>query len=387
MKVVHTSDWHVGKTIRGRSRADEHRAVLAEIVEIVVREETDLVLVAGDLFDTPAPAPESERIVYRALLDLAATGAHVVVIAGNHDNPQRLAAVKPLLNLTTIHAGAHLTRPTDGGVLTLRTRSGEVAQVALLPFLSQRAIVKADDLMRFDADAHAGRYADRIRHIVAALTTGFEIGTVNLVVAHLTVAGGTLGGGERPAHTVFDYVIPPQVFPPNAHYVALGHLHRPQLVPAACPMWYCGSPLQLDFGEAPGNNCVLVVDAEPGLPARVRPIPLRVGRRLRTMRGTLAEVAVHRDDLGDDFLRVVLQEPARAGLADEVRALLPNAVDVAVAVEVGEGDEDTEWSLASMQRSPHELFGEYLHENGVDDPAVAALFAELLEEAHAPHPT
>ncbi|MDP8927982.1 MAG: exonuclease SbcCD subunit D [Actinomycetota bacterium] len=385
MRVLHTSDWHVGRSIRGRSRAEEHRAVLAEIAQLVLAEEADVVLVAGDLFDTSAPAPESERIVYRALLDLAATGAQVVVIAGNHDNPQRLAAVKPLLGLTAIHAGANLARPSDGGVLTLRTRAGETAQVALLPFLSQRAIVKADDLMRLDPDAHAGRYAERVRQIVDALTAGFEMATVNLVVAHLAVVGDTLGGGERPAHTVFDYVVPPQVFPPTAHYVALGHLHRPQLVPAACPIWYCGSPLQLDFGEAPGDNCVLLVDAEPGTPARIRPIPLRAGRRLKTLRGTLAEVAAQRDDVGDDFLRVVLQEPARAGLADEVRALLPNTVDVTVAAAPPEGDGDDEWSLASMQRSPHELFGEYLRDNGSDDPAVGALFAELLEEAHAPH--
>ncbi len=386
MRVLHTSDWHVGKAIRGRSRADEHRAVLAEIAQLVLDEQADVVLVAGDLFDTSAPTPEAERIVYRALLDLTATGAHVVVIAGNHDSPQRLAAVKPLLDLTTIHAGASLARPDDGGVLTLCTRGGEVAKVALLPFLSQRAIVKADDLMRLDPDEHAGRYAERVRQIVAALTAGFEMGTVNMVVAHLAVVGATLGGGERPAHTVFDYVVPPQVFPPTAHYVALGHLHRPQPVPGACPIWYCGSPLQLDFGEARGDNCVLLVDAEPGTPARIRPIPLRAGRRLRTVRGSLAEVAAQRDEVGEDFLRVVLEEPARAGLADEVRALFPNAVDVAVAAEARGNEGEVEWSLASMQRSPHELFGEYLRDSGSEDPAVGALFAELLEEAHAPHP-
>lgn len=360
--------------------------MLSEIAQLVRREEADLVLVAGDLFDSSAPAPEAERIVYQALLDLTATGAHVVVIAGNHDSPQRLSAVKPLLNLTTIHAGAHLARPAEGGVLSIRTRRGEVAQVALAPFLSQRAIVKADDLMRLDADAHAGRYAERVRQIVAALAAGFEIGTVNLIVAHLAVAGGALGGGERPAHTVFDYVVPPQVFPSNAHYVALGHLHRPQLVPGACPIWYCGSPLQLDFGEAPGDNCVLVVDAEPGVPARVRPVPLRSGRRLRTLKGSLAEVSA-RGDLDDAFLRVVLQEPPRTGLADEVRAALPNAVDVVVAAEVREDDQVSEWSLASMHRSPHELFDEYLRDRDVEDPAVGALFSELLEEAYAPDPT
>src|SRR5262249_17856292 len=96
MKIIHTSDWHVGRTLRGRSRADEHEAVLAEVARLARSENAALVLVTGDLFDTAAPAADAERIVYQALLDLAATGATVVVLAGNHDNERRLQAVEPL---------------------------------------------------------------------------------------------------------------------------------------------------------------------------------------------------------------------------------------------------------------------------------------------------
>ena len=93
MRFLHTGDWHVGKTLRGRSRADEHRAVLAEIAAIAEAEQVDAVLVAGDLFDSAAPTAETEQIVYHALLALARTGAHVVVVSGNHDNERRLQAV------------------------------------------------------------------------------------------------------------------------------------------------------------------------------------------------------------------------------------------------------------------------------------------------------
>src|SRR3954447_19945908 len=96
MKLLHTSDWHVGKQIRGNTRADEHRSVLFEIGEIAEREEVDLILVAGDLFDTSAPSPESEEIVFDALLRFARTGAEVVVIGGNHDNARRLRALSPV---------------------------------------------------------------------------------------------------------------------------------------------------------------------------------------------------------------------------------------------------------------------------------------------------
>src|SRR4029450_3977204 len=95
VRLLHTSDWHVGRAIRGRSRAAEHRAVLAEIAAVADRDEVDLVVVAGDLFDTAAPTPEAERIVYRALLDLAAGGRPVVVVAGNHDSDGPLGVAEP----------------------------------------------------------------------------------------------------------------------------------------------------------------------------------------------------------------------------------------------------------------------------------------------------
>src|SRR5687768_293974 len=118
MKLLHTGDWHVGRTIRGRSRDDEHRQVLSEIARIAGDEKVDLVLVAGDIFDTAAPSAAAEEIVYRALLNLAEV-APVVIIAGNHDNPSRLNAVAPLLSLGRVTVGSTITRPDEGGILDL----------------------------------------------------------------------------------------------------------------------------------------------------------------------------------------------------------------------------------------------------------------------------
>jgi DNA repair protein SbcD/Mre11 len=388
MRILHTSDWHVGRTIRGRSRADEHRAVLAEIVGIAHEREVDLVLVAGDQFDTGAPSPEAEAIVYRALLDLAATGAHVVVLAGNHDNPRRWAAVRPLLELGNVHLASTIARPDQGGVLDLPTPSGELARVALVPFLSQRSVITGDQLMTNDASQQAGTYADRARRIVAALTAEFGSGdTVDVVAAHLTIASGepVLGGGERQAHTIFDYVVPPQAFPAAAHYVALGHLHLPHRIPGPAPTWYSGSPLHLDFGEADrGAKQVLLVEVSPDTPARVEGIPLRSGRRLRTLRGGLEQVLARRDEFGDDLLRVILEEPPRPGLADDVRAALPHAVDVTVARADEDDDGRAEvpaFDAADLRRSPVDLFEEYLADQGIEDARLGGLFHRLLDEA------
>jgi exonuclease SbcD len=177
--------------------------------------------------------------------------------------------------------------------------------------------------------------------------------------------------------------VPGTIFPASAHYVALGHLHRPQSIAGPCPIWYSGSPLQLDFGETADTKAVLPVEAVPGVPASVREVPLQSGRRLRNVRGSLAELRPLAGTTGDDWLRVFVREPARAGLADEVRDLFPEAVDVVLESPERPGggqrpDRQGRW--------PHELFGEYLAERGATDERVLALFDELYEEAHAPHP-
>jgi DNA repair protein SbcD/Mre11 len=254
MRILHTSDWHVGATIRGRSRRHEHEAVLGEMADMVEEESVDLVVVAGDQFHSVVPSAAAESLVWRTLLSFADRGAKVVVVAGNHDNAAKLAAVAPLLSRGgDITVGSHI-RPADaGGRVRISTRAGH-AEVVLVPFVSQRGIVKTVDLLDRDAAQHAQAYAQRVKVILQALTEGFGSGdTVDLVVGHLTVVGsGTLadqlGGGERLSH-IFDYVVPPQAFPTDAHYVALGHLHQPHDIPGPSPLRYSGSPHHIVLGE------------------------------------------------------------------------------------------------------------------------------------------
>jgi exonuclease SbcD len=385
MRLLHTADWHVGRTIRGHSRADEHRAVLAEIAGLAEEHAVDVVLVAGDQFDTAAPSAEAEQIVYTALLDLAQTGVQVVLVAGNHDNPRRWGAITPLLARSDVHAAATVRRPETGGVLELATRCGQTARIALMPFLSQRSIVRAEHLMDHDAGANTSAYAERVRTIIEALTAGFTPDAVNIVLGHLTVTGGDppLGGGERAAHTIFDYFVPPQSFPSTAHYVALGHLHLPHRIPGAAPIWYAGSPLALDFGEAERDHkAALLVDVTPDTPARVERLPLQTGRRLRTLRGPLDDLLARRDSIdADAYLRIVLDEPPRTGLARMVRDEFPHAVDVSISADRDATHRTVEHR--DVHGAPHELFARYLADHGGTDDRLTALFAQLLEEEHA----
>lgn len=372
--MLHTADWHVGRTIRGRSRVDEHRDVLAEIARTAAEHSVDLTVVAGDVFDVAAPTAEAEHVVYRALLDLAEV-APVLVVAGNHDNPRRLQAVAPLLELGRVVVSGRVERPDQGGVIDV---AGLPIRVAMLPWQSQRGIVSASDLMFKDAVDQVQDYAGRMRRVIEAMTGGLGPDTVNVAVGHTMVYGAQESGSERHAH-VFGYAIPATTYPGSLSYVALGHLHRQQQVPAPAPVWYSGSPLQLDFGEVDDRKGVLVVEAEPGLPAVVTAVPLASGRRLVRLRGTVEQVEAAAAGVGDAYVKVELDEPGRVGLADRVRDIVPGAVDVSL---VRRDDPKEADAPVRLGRNPADLFGEYLAERNIDDPALVALFSELLEEAH-----
>ena len=381
MRLLHTSDWHVGKKIRGHSRHAEHEAVLSEIVGIAESRSVDVVLVAGDLFETASPPAEAEELVFRTLLDLARTGAQVAVIAGNHDNARRLAAIGPLLELGNIHLATDAVAPDAGGVRTLDV-DGTTLNLAMLPFVSQRGIVRATELMNNAAFEHANAYAARIRTLLELLSQPFSPDAVNVLMAHAFVQGGTIGGGERLAHLVEEYAVTVQAFPSTASYVALGHLHRAQKIAGPAPIHYCGSPLQLDFGESEQPKQVNLVEIEPGSPAAVDSVTLTSGWPLRTLTGTLDEVRsiAEEDDLGENqaWLRVRLDEPRRAALANDVRNLLgERVVDVQIT---SPGPTAAPRPERRVGRDPVELFGDYLTELGIDDARVQSLFVELLED-------
>jgi DNA repair protein SbcD/Mre11 len=382
MRLLHTADWHVGKTLKGHSRLDEQEQVLREIVGVAREREVDAVLVAGDLYDSAAPSAPAQQLVVRTLLGLAGTGAEVIAIAGNHDHAATLDAYRPLAGAAGITLVGSVRTAERGGVVEFTARStGERATVAVLPFLSQRYAVRAAELVANTPAENTNAYDQQLRDILAALTAGFRDDAVNLVLAHLTVLNGRMGGGERTAQSIFEYAVPASIFPVDAHYVALGHLHRRQRMDAPCPVHYCGAPYVVDFGEEQNTPVVCLVEAAPGTPAAVTDIPIGSGRRLRTLRGTLAELTALAAGVGEDYLRVYVREPARAGLREEVTAILPNALEVRIDPEFAAAVTPSRPAVGGdAPRSPGELFTEYLGTRGVADPRVEQLFRRLHDD-------
>jgi exonuclease SbcD len=381
MRFLHTADWHVGKPLRGRSRLDEHVAALDQVARIAVEGKVDAVLIGGDVFDSASPPPEAEKLVFDFLARLIPERIAVVVIAGNHDHPKKLGALTSLLEGLRIHVRAEVRPPAEGGVVALASRDGrEEARVAVLPFVAERKVVDAGLVMGPEDDCYK-TYASRVARILDHLTRGLGPETVNLVLAHLLIDGARVGTGERALHLGQIYGLTAEDLPGHVQYIGLGHLHRPQEVLAPARTFYSGSLLELDFGELEQDKRVVLVDAKPGRAAAIESVPVTAGRRLRDVRGTLAELQKLADDVGRDYLRVAVKtEGPVPGLAEQVRELLPNAVEVTLDYPRTATPTNGHGAEALL---PAELFTRfYERKNGAPPgPELAKLFDDLYEEA------
>lgn len=384
MRFLHTADWHLGRTLRGRSRADEFHDVLGELHAIAVAERVDVMLVAGDIFDSASPGPGAERLLYEALREFVGAGIEVLLLAGNHDSPRRLDAMGRLAELVGVHVQANVILPASaGGIIDFR-RGDERAQVAAIPWVPDGRVLDALEVLAED-DVTRRSYHDRVAAIYSKMVEGFEPGAIHLLTGHVFIDGAlvaSVDGSERRLHIDRTYGISPQSLPGTPQYLALGHVHQPQVITdAPAPTAYAGSLLQLDFGERGQQKGVRVVEARPGRPADVRFVPLTKGRPLVELRGTPDEVVLAAMGAGDAFIRAVIEVGApEHGLAARLREAIPQAVDVRLADGPGaEAGPDAEFSTLS----PEELFVRYYRsEHGVEPkPELLALFRELIEEA------
>jgi exonuclease SbcD len=380
VRFLHTADWHVGKTLRGRSRMDEMAAAIDEVVRLSIDARVDAVLLAGDVFDSAAPAPEAERLVFDFLARLLPERIACVLIAGNHDHPRKLGALTRLLEGLRIFVRTEIALPEQGGVVRLASRDGsETARIVALPFLPERRVIEACRLLDPDRSWQA-EYGRRIEEVFDVLSRGRDQHAVHLGIAHLLVSGARTGSGERPLHLTEAFGVEAAALPSDLQYLALGHLHRPQEIAAPSPTRYAGSLIELDFGEVDQDKRVVLVEAAPGRAAVVESIPLSAGRRLRDVETSLDRLEALAGEVGQDLLRVTLHVPApEPGLAERVKEHLPNALDVRLVYE----QEQPEPPRAPTGLDPLALFQAFHHERHGQDPgeALQRLFREVYEEA------
>ncbi len=336
MKLLHTSDWHLGHTLNRRSREREFAAFLDWMLQLVDTEGVDVFLLAGDVFDTAVPKPEVQKMYYDFLREVSKRCRQTVVVAGNHDSPRLLDAPKTLLESFNVYVvgAAELERE----LLIVRDEQGTPTMLlGAVPFLWDH------DLRR----AEAGESAEtREQKTVAGLKQHYrelcdraeslrtEFGKeIPLVVSgHLFVLGGQTSEGVRESQVGNLGRFGTDVFPESIDYLALGHLHLPQLVGGSEARRYSGSPLVMNFDDTEQEKVVLLVDFDGRTPT-VRKIPVPRTSRIVRVRGDLDDIQAELKTLETTniatYVEVVYDGKEAVGdLMEKVDVWAPKHVDV-----------------------------------------------------------
>ncbi len=381
MRILHTADWHLGKTLKGVDRTPEIAAALEEVLKIVEEERVELLVAAGDLFDRPQVPAEAEAVFFDFLMRLKELGVPLLGVAGNHDPRARIAAWRGVLGLFGAEIEAELRFFEEGGV-----RERGALRAALLPFLSERRLVKAAELMEKDVGEQQLAYAERMRKVLENLARGFSPRTANLLVGHLTLEGANLklGGGEFTFYVGNSYAVPAEALPTGAGYVALGHIHRQQRVSDAPLAYYAGSLIQLDFGEGEdAPRGAILLELEPGRPARVlEEIQARWGKPLKTFRFSLEELERRALELErfPGYAKLALKGRPDPVLRERLLSENPHLLEVVFEVEdAREGSGSAEAEVLGVEeayrRYHEETYGE------APEEALIRAFRRAREEA------
>ena len=329
MRLLHTSDWHLGRSLHRADLRAAQSAVLEHLVDVARAEKVDAVLVAGDVYDRAVPPVDAVELCEDALLRLHDTGARIVLISGNHDSARRLGFGSGLLE----KAGVHLrTRPGAlARPVVLEDAHGPVA-VYGVPYLEPDAVRAElppgqDEIPR----GHAGV----LGHAVACIRADADARGIarRVVMAHGWVSGGAASESERDISVGGVGQVPAELFA-GFGYVARGHLHGQQTV--APQMRYSGSPLPYSFSEASHRKGSWLVDLDDAGTARVEQVPAPVYRRLSVLRGRLADLlgSAAYGRYEEDFVSVTLTDPSRPeGAMDSLRARFPHVLVLAFEPE------------------------------------------------------
>ena len=289
LRVLHTSDWHLGRTLYGRKRHETFAAFLDWLADTIRQQRIDVLVVAGDVFDTSAPSNRSQELYYRFLRRVMDTCRHVVVVAGNHDSPSFLSAPGELLRALDVHVVGAVTDTPEDEILTLRDADGEPELiVCAVPYLRDRDIrlVEPGESVE-DKERKLVEGVRRHYEAVAALAEARRSRPDLPVLAtgHLFAAGGKTaeGDGVRQLYVGSLARVTADCFPETIDYLALGHLHLPQKVGGSETRRYSGSPIPMGFGET-GVKQVCVVDFA-GRRAAVTPLAVPVFQELEQIDG------------------------------------------------------------------------------------------------------
>lgn len=349
MKLIHLSDLHLGKRVHEFSMHDEQQAILEQILTIIDSEKPDGVLIAGDIYDKSVPPAEAVMLFDDFLVNLSKRNLQVFIISGNHDSPERIAFGARIMS----EGGVHLSPVYDGNItpFTMSDRYGNV-NIYMLPF------IKPSHVRRYFADEAIVSYTDAVR--VAVKHMNVNAGERNILLTHQFVTGATrsdseeisVGGSDNVSASVFE----------DFDYVALGHIHSPQIC-GAPHIRYCGTPLKYSFSEMHDVKSLTVIELGDEDPI-VRIVPLTPIHDMSEIRGAFAELTdpqyYAQNPKKDHYLRIVLtDENDIPDAVARLRMIYKNLMNLTYDNERTRQNNLISGAFETEKKSAFELFSEF----------------------------
>lgn len=398
MRILHTGDWHLGKNLEGASRMDEQELFLNDFVDIVEKNKVDLVIIAGDVYDNSNPPARAEKMFYDTLKKLSKNGERLIlVIAGNHDNPERLVAAGPLAMehgiimsgtpKTVIQCGEygqHKVINSGEGFIEVEINN-ERAVILNVSYPSEKRL---NEVLYGEMDSDEDRvktYGERIKSLFDSLEKNYRSDTINLVVSHLFAMGSEEGGSERSIQLGGSYIVNGSCFPKEAQYIALGHVHKPQIVPGTNKKArYSGSPLHYNKKEINITKKCFIIDVKANEECVVNEIELKVYKPIEIWKCESISDAINKCEENKDrncwvYLEVKCDRYIRE---DEIKKMKGIKKDILEIIPKLQSDEEDESAVTIQEKSFEEIFREfYKKERNIEaDDEVVNLLLKLVSE-------
>ena len=398
MRILHTGDWHLGKNLEGASRMDEQELFLNDFVDIVEKNKVDLVIIAGDVYDNSNPPARAEKMFYDTLKKLSKNGERLIlVIAGNHDNPERLVAAGPLAMehgiimsgtpKTVIQCGEygqHKVINSGEGFIEVEINN-EKAVILTVSYPSEKRL---NEVLYGEMDSDEDRvktYGERIKSLFDSLEKNYRSDTINLVVSHLFAMGSEEGGSERSIQLGGSYIVNGSCFPKEAQYIALGHVHKPQIVPGTNKKArYSGSPLHYNKKEINITKKCFIIDVKANEECVVNEIELKIYKPIEIWKCESISDASDKCEENKDrncwvYLEVKCDRYIRE---DEIKKMKGIKKDILEIIPKLQSDEENESAVTIQEKSFEEIFREfYKKERNIEaDDEVVNLLLKLVSE-------
>ena len=382
MRILHTADWHIGQRLYERQRLDEHEKFLTWLLQTIKDYKVDLLLVAGDIFDTSLPSAEATNLYYQFLYKLYKnTQTYTVIIAGNHDSARHLEAPKEFLKMGRIHVVGHATTPEEC-VVQIPPDNPQVA-IGAVPYLSENELPHVS----FESDIDkTERYRQRLKDLYAKCVSQMPIQLPKILMGHLFVHNGQEMNSERNIQIGGASAIKASDFPDGVDYIALGHLHRPQTIHGVdIPIRYSGSPIPLRFNEAAYNKKIFLLEfSDDGEIINDEEVEIPIFKELCTIKGDDSVVLqATTENWTDKFIQVKLKlDSVVPGINDTIRQVFAErGGDVlSVEIELPEAEDRPQLNVDEM-KSPEDVFTQYHKTNFGEIPneSMQQTFKELLQ--------